>query len=140
VAAVVAVHRRVHSQGAGAWRLAKPCSAESNWPIPILRRSSRNPETKFQDLLLAFAVARLFPEVKSNALEPGWVPTKRGGVTSHPTQVWLAASDEPAAAVSGRYFFHQKQRDPDLDATDIERQDSLLDLGRKVSGIAPITP
>src|ERR1700720_1403605 len=33
-------------------------------------------ETKFHDLLLAFAVARQFPEVKSNALEPGWVPTK----------------------------------------------------------------
>jgi NAD(P)-dependent dehydrogenase (short-subunit alcohol dehydrogenase family) len=33
-------------------------------------------ETKFQDVLLAFAVARLFPEVKSNSLEPGWVPTR----------------------------------------------------------------
>ena len=36
-------------------------------------------ETKFQDVLLAFAVARLFPGVKSNSLEPGWVPTKMGG-------------------------------------------------------------
>jgi hypothetical protein len=61
-------------------------------------------------------------------------------MTSHLTQVFLAASDEPAATVSGRYFFHQKQRDPDLDATGIERQDSLLDLGRKVLGIALITP
>jgi NAD(P)-dependent dehydrogenase (short-subunit alcohol dehydrogenase family) len=32
-------------------------------------------ETKFQDVLLAFAVARLFPGVKSNSLGPGWVPT-----------------------------------------------------------------
>jgi NAD(P)-dependent dehydrogenase (short-subunit alcohol dehydrogenase family) len=77
-------------------------------------------ETKFQDVLLAFAVARLFPEVKSNSLEPGWVPTKMGGAgapddidKAHRTQVWLATSDEPAAAVSGRYFFHQKLRDPD---------------------------
>jgi hypothetical protein len=31
---------------------------------------------------------------------------------AHRTQVWLAPSDEPAATVSGRYFFHQKQRDP----------------------------
>ncbi|MGB8093770.1 MAG: SDR family NAD(P)-dependent oxidoreductase, partial [Pseudolabrys sp.] len=36
-------------------------------------------ETKFQDVLLAFAVARMFPEVKSNSREPGWVPTKMGG-------------------------------------------------------------
>jgi NAD(P)-dependent dehydrogenase (short-subunit alcohol dehydrogenase family) len=36
-------------------------------------------ETKFQDILLAFAVARLFPKVKSNSLEPGWVPTRMGG-------------------------------------------------------------
>ena len=31
------------------------------------------------DVLLAFAVARLFPNLLSNALEPGWVPTKMGG-------------------------------------------------------------
>ena len=36
-------------------------------------------ETKFHDVLLAFAVSRLFPDVLSNALEPGWVPTKMGG-------------------------------------------------------------
>ncbi len=36
-------------------------------------------ESKFHDVLLAFATARRFPEVRSNALEPGWVPTKMGG-------------------------------------------------------------
>jgi hypothetical protein len=30
-------------------------------------------------VLLAFAVARLFPDGLSNALEPGWVLTKMGG-------------------------------------------------------------
>jgi NAD(P)-dependent dehydrogenase (short-subunit alcohol dehydrogenase family) len=100
-------------------------------------------ETKFQDVLLAFAVARLFPEVKSNALEPGWAPTKMGGAgapddinKAHLTQVWLATSDEPAATVSGRYFFHRKQRDPDPATTDIDRQDLLLDLCRKLSDTA----
>jgi NAD(P)-dependent dehydrogenase (short-subunit alcohol dehydrogenase family) len=99
-------------------------------------------ETKFQDVLLASGVARLFPEVKSNSLEPGWVPTKMGGAgapddidQAHRTQVWLATSDEPAATVSGRYFFHQKLRDPDPATKDIEGQDRLLDLCRKVSGI-----
>jgi len=104
-------------------------------------------ETKFHDVLLSFAVARLFPEVKSNSLEPGWVPTKMGGAgapddieKAHRTQVWLATSDEPAATVSGRYFFHQKLRDPDPATKDVERQYLLLDLCRKVSGIALSAP
>jgi hypothetical protein len=48
----------------------------------------------------------------------------------------LATSDEPAAAVSGRYFFHQKLRDPDPTTKDVERQSLLLDLCQKVSGTA----
>ena len=36
-------------------------------------------ESKLHDAMLAFAVARLWPDVLSNALEPGWVPTKMGG-------------------------------------------------------------
>jgi hypothetical protein len=94
-------------------------------------------------VLLAFAVARRFPDVKSNALEPGWVPTKMGGAGApddldrgHRTQVWLATSEEPAAAVSGRYFFHQKLRDPDPATKDVDWQELLLDLCRKVSGTA----
>jgi NAD(P)-dependent dehydrogenase (short-subunit alcohol dehydrogenase family) len=100
-------------------------------------------ETKFHDVLLAFAVARLFPGVKSNSLEPGWVPTKMGGAgapddldKAHRTQVWLATSDASAATVSGRYFFHQKLQDPDPATKDIAAQDRLLDLCRKVSGIS----
>ncbi|MGA2103240.1 MAG: SDR family NAD(P)-dependent oxidoreductase, partial [Candidatus Sulfotelmatobacter sp.] len=36
-------------------------------------------DTKLHDVLLAFAIARLWPDVLSNSLEPGWVPTKMGG-------------------------------------------------------------
>ncbi len=36
-------------------------------------------DTKLHDVLLAFAIARRWPDVLSNALEPGWVPTKMGG-------------------------------------------------------------
>jgi NAD(P)-dependent dehydrogenase (short-subunit alcohol dehydrogenase family) len=100
-------------------------------------------ETKFQDVLLAFAVARLFPAVQSNSLEPGWVPTKMGGVGAPDdidkaprTQVWLATSDEPAATVSGRYFYHRRLRDPDPSTKDVERQTLLIDLCQKVSRTA----
>jgi NAD(P)-dependent dehydrogenase (short-subunit alcohol dehydrogenase family) len=99
------------------------------------------PKPSFRMCCLRSQVARLFPHVKSNSLEPGWVPTKMGGAgapddidKAHRTQVWLATSDEPAATVSGKYFFHQRLRDADPATKEIERQDLLLDLCRKVSG------
>jgi NAD(P)-dependent dehydrogenase (short-subunit alcohol dehydrogenase family) len=99
-------------------------------------------ETKFQDALLTFAVARLF-RVKSNAVEPGWVPTKMGGASApddldegYRTQVWLATSSDPAAIVSGKYFFHHKQKDPDPATRAVERQERLLDLCRSLSGVS----
>jgi NAD(P)-dependent dehydrogenase (short-subunit alcohol dehydrogenase family) len=36
-------------------------------------------DTKLHNVMLAFAVARKWPGVYSNALEPGWVATKMGG-------------------------------------------------------------
>src|ERR1700730_5665796 len=41
--------------------------------------SSAYAESKLCDVLLAFAVARRWKDVKANALEPGWVATKMGG-------------------------------------------------------------
>jgi NAD(P)-dependent dehydrogenase (short-subunit alcohol dehydrogenase family) len=72
-------------------------------------------DSKLFDVVLAFAVARLWPETLSNSLEPGWVATKMGGPSAPDdlslgavTQAWLATSGEPEAAVSGGYFFHQE--------------------------------
>jgi NAD(P)-dependent dehydrogenase (short-subunit alcohol dehydrogenase family) len=42
-------------------------------------RKTSYSDTKLHDVLLAFGVARRWPGVLSNALEPGWVPTKLGG-------------------------------------------------------------
>src|SRR4051794_4245492 len=36
-------------------------------------------DSKLFDTLLAFGVARLWPGVRSNAVSPGWVPTRMGG-------------------------------------------------------------
>ena len=41
--------------------------------------SSAYGESKLYDVMLAFAIARLWPNVLSNAMTPGWVPTKMGG-------------------------------------------------------------
>ena len=41
--------------------------------------SSAYAESKLHDVMLAFTVARLWKNVLSNAVTPGWVPTKMGG-------------------------------------------------------------
>jgi NAD(P)-dependent dehydrogenase (short-subunit alcohol dehydrogenase family) len=99
-------------------------------------------ESKLHDVLLAFAIARRWPGVLSNALEPGWVPTRMGGAgapddmdLAHRTQVWLAVSDEPGAKVTGKYFFHMRQRGTNPEADDRELQDELVEACRRISGV-----
>src|SRR5580698_9271901 len=99
-------------------------------------------ESKLHDVLLAFAVARRWPDVLSNALEPGWVPTKMGGAGApddldqgHRTQVWLAVSDDRATKVTGEYFFHMRLRTPNPATRDEERQEKLLEACRRFSGV-----
>jgi NAD(P)-dependent dehydrogenase (short-subunit alcohol dehydrogenase family) len=99
-------------------------------------------DTKLHDVLLAFAVARRWPDVFSNALEPGWVATKMGGAgapddldAGHRTQVWLAVSDEPSATVTGQYFYHLKLKSPNPAARNTELQEKLLDACQKFSGV-----
>lgn len=82
---------------------------------------------------LAVAVARLRPGVRSNAVDPGWVPTKMGGSGApddlrlgHLTQEWLATSDAPEALTSGGYWHHQRLRDTHPAARDHRFQDALL--------------
>jgi NAD(P)-dependent dehydrogenase (short-subunit alcohol dehydrogenase family) len=83
---------------------------------------------------LAVAVARLWPDVFSNAVDPGWVPTKMGGPGApddlrlgHLTQEWLATSDDPDARTSGGYWYHQRQIEPHPAVRDPRFQDELLD-------------
>jgi len=94
------------------------------------------------DVLIAFAVARRWPEVFSNALEPGWVATKMGGAEAtgdlnegHRTQVWLAVSDDTAAKVTGEYFYHMRLRKPEASTRDVERQEKLMEACREFSGV-----
>jgi NAD(P)-dependent dehydrogenase (short-subunit alcohol dehydrogenase family) len=101
-------------------------------------------ESKLHDVMLAFAMARRWPEVLSNALEPGWVPTKMGGPgapddmdQAHRTQAWLAAGDDPKAEVTGQYFYHLKRIAPNPQAADPALQDRLIAICAEISGVAP---
>jgi len=100
-------------------------------------------DSKLHDVLLAFAVARRWPEVFSNALDPGWVATKMGGPRApddleqgYRTQVWLAVSDDPAAKVTGRYFYHLQTRKPNPASHDVARQERLLTACQQFSRVA----
>jgi NAD(P)-dependent dehydrogenase (short-subunit alcohol dehydrogenase family) len=92
--------------------------------------------------MLAFAVARRWPDVLSNALEPGWVPTKMGGSgapddmdQAHLTQAWLAASNDPKAQVTKGYFYHLKRMAPNPQAQDPVLQDRLIAICAELSGV-----
>lgn len=90
-------------------------------------------ESKLYLTALAFAVARHWPAVLSNAVDPGWVPTKMGGAGApddltlgHQTQAWLAASNDAAARATGGYWYHRKQQKPAAAALDPDFQDRLI--------------
>ena len=99
-------------------------------------------DSKLHDALLAFAIARRWPTVLSNALEPGWVATKMGGAgapddlqAGPTTQVWLATSDDPAARVSGAYFYHLLPRETHPAVREVAVQERLIDACAGYSGV-----
>ena len=100
-------------------------------------------DSKLHVTALALTIARVWPEVRSNAVDPGWVPTRMGGPGAsddlemgHLTQTWLAVSDDAAAAVSGGYWYHRQQQAPAPDAGDPAFQDELMDRLAALTGVA----
>ena len=113
------------------------------WKTRRWNGSTAYAESKLHDAMLAFAIARRWPDVFSNALEPGWVPTKMGGPgapddmdQAHLTQAWLAAGDDPKADVTGRYFYHLKRMEPNPQAHDQALQHRFIAICEKISGVA----
>ena len=98
-------------------------------------------DSKLHVLMLCMAVARRWPQVYANALDPGWVPTKMGGQGApddlqkgYETQVWLAVSDDEKAKVSGRYFYHRKESRHNPEANDASLQERFLSLCQEITG------
>lgn len=99
-------------------------------------------DTKLQVLMLAKALARKWPDVYANAVDPGWVPTKMGGAGApddleqgYQTQAWLAVSNESTALMSGQYFHHKKPAHYNPVADDISMQDLLLAGCARLTGV-----
>jgi NAD(P)-dependent dehydrogenase (short-subunit alcohol dehydrogenase family) len=100
-------------------------------------------DSKLYVLMLCKAVERKWKDVYANAVDPGWVPTKMGGrgapddlQKGFATQVWLATSNDEKAKLSGRYFFHQKEKHPNPEADDVLLQEKLLNLCNEITGVS----
>lgn len=100
-------------------------------------------DSKLHVLMLCKAAARRWPDVYVNAVDPGWVPTKMGGLGApddlqkgYETQAWLAASNDEKAKISGRYFFHQKERHYNPEADNVSLQEKFLDLCKEITGVS----
>lgn len=124
----------------------RPDMDDLQWERRRWNGSQAYAESKFLDVALAFGVARRWPDVRANALEPGWVPTRMGGpgapddlAQAHLTQAWLAVADEPLARSTGRYFYHRALREPDPLTRDEACQDALLDACARLTGV-PFPP
>src|SRR6266511_2835201 len=75
-------------------------------------------QSKLLDVTLAFALARRWPEVPSNAVDPGWLPT----------------GDDPEATRTGRYLYHRRPYDAHPAASDPSVQDRLLVVCADLTG------
>ncbi len=97
---------------------------------------------------LALAIARRWPDVTSNAVDPGWVPTRMGGPGApddleegHLTQVRLAVGNDPIAQRSGQVLHHQRPARTATAAQDTIFQDRLLTRLAELTGFElPNTP
>jgi NAD(P)-dependent dehydrogenase (short-subunit alcohol dehydrogenase family) len=133
---LVYVSSGLHRGGGGSLR-------DVDWVERRWDPSQAYAESKLYIATLAFAIARHWPEVRSNAVDPGWVPTTMGGPGAtddlemgHLTQTWLAASDDPAATVSGGYWYHRQRQIPATQVSDPGCQDQLAAKLAELTGVS----
>jgi NAD(P)-dependent dehydrogenase (short-subunit alcohol dehydrogenase family) len=100
-------------------------------------------ESKLHVVALAFALARRWPDVLSNTVDPGWARSRMGGPSApvsveqgQRTQSCLAVSNDPAAKVSGRYWYDLRQQQPASEAMEVAYQDQLLAELAALTGVA----
>jgi NAD(P)-dependent dehydrogenase (short-subunit alcohol dehydrogenase family) len=90
---------------------------------------------------ISAAIADRWPNVLSNSVDPGWVPTRMGGASApddfalgHDTQEWLATSDDAEARTSGGYWHHRRRQQPHPAVHDARFQEQLLDALAAATG------
>jgi len=124
--------RRLIYLSSGMHRGGRARLSEMDWSGR--RATGSYSDSKLFITTFAMAIARIWPDVLSNAVDPGWVPTRMGGAGApddlrlgHLTQEWLATSDDREARSSGGYWYHQRRTEPAPAVHDEPFQDDLLD-------------
>jgi NAD(P)-dependent dehydrogenase (short-subunit alcohol dehydrogenase family) len=135
-ARLIFVSSSLHYEGAGSL-------TDLDWTERPWDQSRAYAESKLHVVALAFFLARRWPVVLSNAVDPGWVRTRMGGAnapvdieTGQRTQSWLAVSTEPSAMVSGRYWHNLRLEQPAAEAKDTVFQDKLVAGFQELTGVA----
>jgi NAD(P)-dependent dehydrogenase (short-subunit alcohol dehydrogenase family) len=134
--------RRLVYLSSGMHRGGSSSLRDVDWSERRWNSSQAYSDSKLYLTTLAFAVARCWPDVLSNAVDPGWVATKMGGAGApddfdegYLTQTWLAVSDDPAATVSGRYWHHRRPQSPAREVEDAVFQDQLSAKLAEMTGV-----
>lgn len=106
------------------------------------RDSQAYADTKLHNVLFGCVFAKRWPNVQSNSLDPGWVPTKMGGRSATgdidaavDTYVMLAEGSGAAEGVSGQYWYQSKTRSPKTECGDAAAQERLVRQLEEITGI-----
>jgi NAD(P)-dependent dehydrogenase (short-subunit alcohol dehydrogenase family) len=134
--------RRLVYLSSGMHRGGTASVRDIDWTERRWNSSQAYSDSKLFVTALAFAVARCWADVLSNAVDPGWVATKMGGPGApddfekgYLTQTWLAVSDDPAAMVSGRYWYHRQTQPPAKEVANPAFQEQLSAKLAELTGV-----
>lgn len=116
--------------------------ADLDWTKRVWEPGPAYCETKLHVAALAAYLARRWPDVISNAVDPGWVPTRMGGPSApddldmgHQTQAWLAVSNDSEAQTSGGYWRHRARQQPAAEVTDHDFQEQMIEQLSALTGV-----
>lgn len=96
-------------------------------------------DSKLQNVLMAFAVARRWGGIESVAMTPGWVKTKMGGAgapgqAEEGAQRMIRLASEERLG-SGKYFADVETKSAHSSAGDVKVQDAYLRECERISGL-----
>jgi NAD(P)-dependent dehydrogenase (short-subunit alcohol dehydrogenase family) len=136
--ALVTRPSRLVYMSSGMHRGGTPSVDDLQWEHRRWSGSQAYSDSKFWDVVLAFAMARRWPETPSNAVDPGWVATRMGGrgapddlSQGHVTQVRLALGE---LGGTGGYYFHLTRANTHPAASDVTLQEAFLAKCAELTG------
>ncbi|MEO6082915.1 MAG: SDR family NAD(P)-dependent oxidoreductase [Umezawaea sp.] len=122
----------------GMHRSGSPDLSDPQWTRKRWNSSQAYSDSKLHVVALAFAIARRWSDVRSNAVDPGWVPTRMGGPGA-PDDLDQGAETQARLAIhspaSGGYYYHQRLDQTHPAVSDIEVQEGLLAVCREITGV-----